>query len=427
MPTIFIDATKKEWDDAKVFFQSNPEKIKYRKNDTPTGQETGVDFSHSFLFIDNILYVVNNTKHIIPEADAGCGSYSRVKYASTEEGALAVIKVEGDNKLWSKIDRRNEFMSEMGQLLSNRTARDIKAETNKKGKLRTLKGIIITTKKKYYTLMKYLGDRDLFHEMGLHIRPFKALQQSVALAYILKVMIGVQRLHNKRIIHADSKPENVMVLGENPTLTITIIDFDFSFRLNKNENNEKLDHICGTDPFIAPEIKSQQEYSFASDVFAIGKMLEELQVNEQFYLDLIDNDPENRPTLWQSIHTIAGYLKNNLNDSSAIYFFVLNTLGEYVGLMREELTFREKAQLDGNLPADDFSLKASPSDLAESLDVQDNPDKLAYSPPQPTLPTYLPALEGKKRRSSLSQSFSNMHIVTLNNKKANKRKNCSIQ
>lgn len=101
-----------------------------------------------------------------------------------------------------------------------------------------------------------------------------------------QIVEGIAVLYDKKILHRDLKPDNIMVqIKCNPELTtneknlkefritseniqIKIADFGLSRML---ETDEKADTWCGTPPYIAPEILLfNQMYDSNVDVWSLG-------------------------------------------------------------------------------------------------------------------------------------------------------------
>ncbi len=84
-----------------------------------------------------------------------------------------------------------------------------------------------------------------------------------------KILTGIQELHTAGMLHRDIKIENIMY--DTKTKTLTIIDIGLWQTIGERDYR-----ICGTRGRIAPEIFQGHNYSTASDVFAVGRIFQEM-------------------------------------------------------------------------------------------------------------------------------------------------------
>jgi calcium/calmodulin-dependent protein kinase (CaM kinase) II/calcium-dependent protein kinase len=83
---------------------------------------------------------------------------------------------------------------------------------------------------------------------------------------------GVAFLHERKIMHRDLNPLNIMISGDN---LIKIIDLGLAIRTT----NEVVYPVCGTPGFMAPEVINYQKdvgYNEKADVFSIGLIIYKL-------------------------------------------------------------------------------------------------------------------------------------------------------
>lgn len=359
-----------EWEDAKAFFKKNPQEIKFRK-------AKKLAYTHSFFYIDNTLYAVNNTKHHYPEPDAGAGGFSRVKFAIDQNNNRFAIKAEYPDpcKNLSKID---SIMKEFGQMVSDRKER--KTNAGETGTIRLSLTCEIPVETKIYTVLKYLGDRDLFSELKEHPEEKGiSLSEDETLVLMLKAMMSVQKLHQKNIIHTDLKLENFVVDGQGEHRVVTVIDFDFSVKLLPEQYSAYKKYLTGTRAYLAPETIKSKEYSFKSDVYAFGYLLCGLNVNEKFYKELLFRLPENRPHLIQAMYNIVSHLERKINEPSntllkaEMYsiisdFYKLSRDCGYHFLPKASETYlpRQLTPLNIHIPHEQKSQKHEPASASDS-------------------------------------------------------------
>ncbi|CAL8075993.1 unnamed protein product [Orchesella dallaii] len=111
--------------------------------------------------------------------------------------------------------------------------------------------------------------KDWVTNKEINISPVEILRQTT---------VGLQWLHENRIVHRDIKPENILLITE--IKKVKISDFGLSRRIME-ERSSVSSVAAGTQGWIAPEIlrdiqnaelndQSKLKFTFASDIFSLG-------------------------------------------------------------------------------------------------------------------------------------------------------------
>eukprot|EP01059_Diplonema_ambulator_P013341 TRINITY_DN23883_c0_g1_i1.p1 TRINITY_DN23883_c0_g1~~TRINITY_DN23883_c0_g1_i1.p1 ORF type:complete len:591 (+),score=154.08 TRINITY_DN23883_c0_g1_i1:111-1775(+) len=84
---------------------------------------------------------------------------------------------------------------------------------------------------------------------------------------------AIHFLHSGRVLHRDLKPDNIFLTGRSDKPTVKVGDFGLVRQLSPQSAART---VCGTYPYMAPEILSDEPYGTENDVWALGCILYEL-------------------------------------------------------------------------------------------------------------------------------------------------------
>ncbi|GMR58629.1 hypothetical protein PMAYCL1PPCAC_28824, partial [Pristionchus mayeri] len=92
------------------------------------------------------------------------------------------------------------------------------------------------------------------------------LSESEARDYVHQILLGVQHMHEKDIVHLDLKPENILLKSKQST-DIKIIDFGLARQLDPGRSVKLL---FGTPEFCAPEVVNYNPVGLSTDMWTVG-------------------------------------------------------------------------------------------------------------------------------------------------------------
>lgn len=100
----------------------------------------------------------------------------------------------------------------------------------------------------------------------------KKFKEDTVIFYAIQLIMAIDYLHNKNIIHRDLKLENIMIDLEG---YIKIIDYGLAKKLDETEEDEATTY-CGTPEYLAPEMVSRSGHDKSVDWWAIGVLMYEM-------------------------------------------------------------------------------------------------------------------------------------------------------
>lgn len=102
----------------------------------------------------------------------------------------------------------------------------------------------------------------------------KPLPVELALHYAIQICAGIGFAHRAGIVHADVKPQNVLVNTNDQMIKVT--DFGIAQALSETQPKEREAVVWGSPHYFSPEQAKGEKPSAASDVYSIGIVLFEM-------------------------------------------------------------------------------------------------------------------------------------------------------
>ncbi|XP_047463865.1 serine/threonine-protein kinase Chk1 [Mugil cephalus] len=125
-----------------------------------------------------------------------------------------------------------------------------------------------------YLFLEYCSGGELFDQ----IEPDVGMEEKDAHRFFLQLIAAVEYLHSVGITHRDIKPENIL-LDDKDNLKLTDFGLATMFRFKGRER--LLSRLCGTLPYVAPELLGQTEYrAQPADIWACGIVLTAMLAGE---------------------------------------------------------------------------------------------------------------------------------------------------
>lgn len=123
--------------------------------------------------------------------------------------------------------------------------------------------------------MEHGGPRNLYSYLHAHDHKHTALGAQNAGSIIRQCVDALSHMHLVvKIAHRDIKPENILVDEVSDGVAIKICDFDLA-RVVRPEDRHKT--VCGTFPFLAPEIlRSRPYFPLPTDIWSMGMVFLEV-------------------------------------------------------------------------------------------------------------------------------------------------------
>lgn len=275
-----IDLNLSDFEYTKNYFNSNPSEMKCDKKVH--------SLKNSYIKVNRKIYAIKRGTPL------GKGGEGKAKIIQNAKGKNYKVKIEGRG-LRATTEPVMRVMNHLN-LIKGQAERDYG---------RNFLGQVC--EKKLYTVMEYVDGKDLSEQQPLIITSAPARK----LVFSIKAAEALKEFHDKRVIHVDIKPKNIICKVEGDNINMRLIDFGYS-RVLPEGISYNISGRRGTRGYKAPEIEIETEdkrvkYSFASDIYALGMMLQrdfQLTMPEGFFSGMLHQEPEKRLNIDEVIEAL---------------------------------------------------------------------------------------------------------------------------
>lgn len=132
--------------------------------------------------------------------------------------------------------------------------------------------------------MEFVEDYDYFrNRLEVLNKPFYVkLDGGVAKmrSFSFDILTALDYLHASKVLHLDLKPSNLLLdrrVGETEYPLVKLCDFGLSRRIETN-GSAYVEKRCGTDPYIAPEVRDHSNVTTAADMWSFGILMYQMIV-----------------------------------------------------------------------------------------------------------------------------------------------------
>ena len=117
--------------------------------------------------------------------------------------------------------------------------------------------------KSVYLVMEYLPFGDLYGRISQK----KKFDEETTSKFMRNLVLTLEYLHSKHIVHRDLKLENIMMAQEND-FEFKIIDFGLAYLSSSTQSTK-----CGSPGYVAPEMLYNFRYDNKIDIFSAGVIM----------------------------------------------------------------------------------------------------------------------------------------------------------
>ncbi|XP_066438638.1 serine/threonine-protein kinase D1-like isoform X1 [Eleutherodactylus coqui] len=96
------------------------------------------------------------------------------------------------------------------------------------------------------------------------------LPERITRFIVTQILMALRHLHSKSIVHCDLKPENVLLVTEDPFPQVKLCDFGFARIIGEKSFRRS---VVGTPAYLAPEVLRNSGYNRSLDMWSVGVII----------------------------------------------------------------------------------------------------------------------------------------------------------
>jgi len=182
-------------------------------------------------------------------------------------GEVLLVRLKANQKIYAMKILDKNLLKAKKQQIHTKTERDLMVKINSP--------FIVNIKSAFqdednlYLVSEFMQGGDMFFQM--HDGSIVTFNNEKTKFYIMELVLGLESLHENKIVYRDLKPENILIDSRGH---IKLTDFGLSKILE--DEDDKAFTICGTPQYLAPEILLKQGYDKAVDWWSLGCVMYEM-------------------------------------------------------------------------------------------------------------------------------------------------------
>ncbi|KAI9308346.1 kinase-like domain-containing protein [Cunninghamella echinulata] len=137
---------------------------------------------------------------------------------------------------------------------------------------------VIRSKNHVNIILEYAENGSLMSTL----KSFGAFPEKLVCSFCIKILNGLEYLHNNDVVHCDLKAANILT-----TKTGDVKLTDFGVSLNLKIKADESENVAGTPNWMAPEVIELKGASTKSDIWSLGCTLIELVTGKPPYSNLV--------------------------------------------------------------------------------------------------------------------------------------------